>query len=413
MSIFSELKPFGIETGASSHRLPIVVDGTALDTGHRRRGIGRYVAGLLGELDGLADPRLACLRLHPRRHRGPGREHCPGGEDGSLSMPTWYLKRPPTGHLVRWAINEAVLQGELTRTGCAIYHATEPWALPVGHSFKTVVTCHDVIPLLFPEHYLNRDHFFWRTYYAWLRRKERWKKCDRIIAISEATKQTVIEHLHVPEEKIHVIYNGIDHDQFHPVVDQALLDAVRDRYELRRPFMLYLGGYDFRKNIGVAVRAMQEVPRSIDVELVLAGGMDKAERDEIEAIAASLGITDRVRILGYIDDRDVAGLYALARAFVYPSLAEGFGLQALEAMALGCPVIASDVSSLPEVVEDAGLLVDPRDPAAVGDAMTRLLENDELRQELVQRGFLQARKFSWQRCARETFEVYQDALNER
>lgn len=407
----------GIETAGEGEET-IVVDSTALDTGHRGRGIGRYVRGLVGGLDELMgqkgnDEQMAALQLNGGRGAG-GEVERAGRREPLVNLETWRMSRPPVGHLLRWGLNEWLLAGELAETGCELYHATEPWAVPVGPQFKTVLTVHDVIPLQFPEHYLEltkSGHLSWRVYYTWLKRNNRWDEVDRIIAISEATRDAVVEHLEVDPADIRVVYNGIDHEQFQPTDDPSELEKLRRRLGLEGPFLLYLGGYDYRKNVEVLVEAMARL-RDTDAHLVLAGGVKSHQRNGLERRAEAFGVADRVEILGYIDDEDLAGLYQLATAFVYPSIAEGFGLQLVEAMATGCPVVASDESCLPEVVGDAGLLVDPSDAADVGEAMRRVVEDDQLREQLSERGRRRARRFSWRRCARETLAVYRELFGE-
>jgi len=285
---------------------------------------------------------------------------------------------------------------------CRLFHATEPWALPISTRFATVATVYDVIPLLFPDHYLNRKHLDWRIYYAAMRRADRWNKCTHIIAISEAAKATISEHLGVPDEKITVVYTGIDHRLFRTAAPDTIA-RVRKNFALERPFFLYLGGYDYRKNIPTLIRAFAGIRRS-DVELVLAGGMNRRQRIDLERVCRKAAVS--VRFLGYVDDDAVPALYALATAFCYPSLAEGFGLQVLEAMAMGCPVVAANVSSLPEVVGDAGLLADVNDPDDFASALQRILDDSEQRQNLVARGRERAKQFSWRRCAEETLAIY-------
>jgi glycosyltransferase involved in cell wall biosynthesis len=405
--------PFGIDRSASPLSRAIVVDATALDTGHRERGIGRYVAGLLSGFAEIATggqplPDMVQLRL-AKPHASKIQARVAGTQDADESvLPVWGLRRPRSSHLMRWMINEAVLASELG--SCRLYHSTEPWALPLSERFPTVATCHDVIPLMFPEHYLNRKHLSWRVYYAALRRAKRWQKIEHVIAISEATKQSIMEYLGVPEERITVVYNGVDHGWSECLPEATALESVRRRYRLERPFFLYLGGYDYRKNIPALVRAFSLVPRRLEVDLVLAGGMTKSQSVAMSRMLASDNLNERVRCLSYVDDPDVPALYALALGFTYLSLAEGFGLQALEAMSLGCPILASNVSSLPEVVGDAGLLVSPMDEEQIAASMQRLFEDSALRQTLAAKGRERAAQFSWRRCADETLSVYRRAL---
>ncbi|MFP4597334.1 MAG: glycosyltransferase family 4 protein [Persicimonas sp.] len=395
----------------------MVLDATALDSGHRRRGIGRYVGGLTeGIYAQRAQHPLAeevkALRLRTgfgeKTQIRPAQTGAAG--DTRVQLPQWHLRRPTAQHRVRWVFNELFLTAELRHANAALYHSTEPWSAPVSRHFSTVLTCHDLIPLLFPEQYLNFDHLYWRAYYAWMERTGRWNRLTRIIAISEATRRSLVELLGVDEERIDVVYNGIDHEFFQPVEDSERVEEVRERYGLERPFVLYLGGYDFRKNIAALVEAMAEVPDTLGAELVLAGGMGEETAGELDALAGRLGVEDHIRHLGYIDDEDVPAMYSLAQVFAYPSLAEGFGLQALEAMACGCPVVAANCTSLPEVLGEAGLLVDPRRPTAIAEAISRILEDDAFRQDLRERGLERAAEFSWERCARETLEVYERAL---
>lgn len=420
----------GFADGSPPEPASVVVDATALDTSHRGRGIGRYVSGLLSGMAEILEDRpgrwvevfreeleaerpVATLRLGGRLHEllGPGGDdEVAGGAVESEQLGDWQIRRPPVRHFYRWVINELVLERELSVGGARLYHGTEPWSLPVSPSFRTVLTCHDVIPLMFPEEYLNLDHWDWRLYFRRLRREGRWAQCDRIIAISEATKRNVVDYLDVDPGRISVVPNGIDHDDFAPVDDEHRLRRFCRKYDIDRPYALYLGGYDYRKNISTLVRAAAFLPD--DASLVLAGGMGAGRKWRLEALARDIGVDDRISLLGYVDDSDLRALYSAADVFAYPSLAEGFGLQVLEAMTAGCPVVASDATSLPEVVGDAGLLVDPEDPYTFGQALRRVLTDDELQRELTDAGFERAREFSWRRCAEETLEVYERTLRE-
>jgi len=403
----------GIIAASTRPSPTVVVDATALDTGHAARGIGRYVRGLVEgltreEITADFDAPMVALRLETPR--APVVAGMPGAAT-ALAKPLaqWHLKRPSAQHRVRWVFNEALLAGELRAKNCALFHATEPWGVPVSARFATVLTCHDLIPLLFADQYLNFAHYYWRAYYAWMQRTKRWSSVERIIAISQATRTSLIEELGVDPSRIDIVYNGIDHGFFKPVLNPARLATVRERYDLKRPFILYLGGYDYRKNIKALVEAMAFVPGARDVELVLAGGMDAQSARQFEAIAAQQPAT-RLRRLGYIADADIPALYSMAALFCYPSLAEGFGLQALEAMACGCPVVSSDRTSLPEVIGDAGLLADPESPEALGHQISRVLEDPALAERLRVAGLARAAEFSWERCARETLDVYRRAL---
>ena len=411
-SVLRKLGVTGLTTSPGAEP-DVLVDATALDSDHRTRGIGRYVGNLVRAIEDIRpeSPNVGYLRLG-----GPlqelarlGRESAdvPGASEAAKPGRSSTLQRPPGPHLSRWILNEWRLAEELDGR-CEIYHGTEPAAIPVSDSFKTVVTCHDVIPLMFPDVYLRFPYVFWRLYYRRLRQTGRWGDIDHVIAISEATKRELLRHFDIEPERISVVHNGIDHEQFQPVEDERSIRGFCAEWELEKPFILYLGGYDYRKNVDVLIRALPHVPDEVD--LVLAGGVYSGDRRRMEELADSLGVGDRIRFPGYVDDEVLCELYAAAEVFAYPSLAEGFGLQLLEAMAVGCPVVASNRSSLPEVVGDAGLLVDPEDPKMIGEALRRCVDDEETRRRLEVDGRERAKEFSWRRTAEETIAVYRKVL---
>jgi glycosyltransferase involved in cell wall biosynthesis len=204
-----------------------------------------------------------------------------------------------------------------------------------------------------------------------------------------------------------VVYPGRD-ETLH-VVESA---PVRAKYKLPDDYILHVGTLQPRKNLIRLIEAMQAIrhaQRQVGIRnltLVLAGQPGWLSAP---VLAKAREHSDVVRLLGYVPDEDLAGLYSGARAFVFPSLYEGFGFPVLEAMACGTPVICSDTSSLPELVGEAALLVDPTDTSALASAVARVLSEDNLRAALVEKGFVQARKFSWDRTARETLEVLERA----
>ncbi len=396
----------------------VLVDASALDTDHRTRGIGRYVSGLLGGFEQLLADRPVAPSLRYLRLGGPlqkwlgpdaGENSIPGAAERMSDDRVLRLKRPPGPHLTRWLINEWRLADELAGA-CELFHATEPAAVCTGDTYETVVTMHDVIPLMYPDVYMQiPSYLFWPLYFPHLERQGRWRDLAHVIAISEATKRELHEHLGLRPAKITVVYNGIDHEQFQPVASRRV-EAFRRETGLPERFVLYLGGDDYRKNLGSLVRALPRVPEEVD--LVVAGGLSEGTRERLGELADKLRVADRLVFPGYVDDADVPALYAAASVFAYPSKAEGFGLQLLEAMAVGCPVVASDTSSLAEVVGEAGLLVDPEDAAELGEALARCLDDETLRADLERRGRERAGEFSWRRCAEETLEVYRTVLRD-
>ncbi|MFN7919152.1 MAG: glycosyltransferase family 1 protein [Bryobacteraceae bacterium] len=263
---------------------------------------------------------------------------------------------------------------------------------------RQICTFHDLIPLEHPE-WFNRRFASW---YGWLLpRLASWT--SHIIAISEFTKQRIVELCRVPAARITVIPNGVD-ARFHPQPAEAIEHA---RTELALPsaaYLLYVGSLEPRKNLAGLLAAWRRVHQSIpaDVWLVVAGAKGKA------GVFAQAGLGEappRVHFTGYVDDRLLPALYSGALASVYPSLYEGFGLPPLEAMACGTPAITSNTTSLPEATGGAALLVDPRDPGAIADAIEAVTSDGGLRASLRQRGLAWAGQFSWDHCARRTWEV--------
>jgi glycosyltransferase involved in cell wall biosynthesis len=264
-----------------------------------------------------------------------------------------------------------------------------------------ILTVHDLIP--------------W-TYYKI--RTPTWKANIRsiphighIIAISAYTKNELMVQLEIPEETIHVIPNGVDHQKFHPVPD-----PVRPAYlHPEDKILLYVGSEEPRKNLGVVLRALKDLTRVMpDVKLIKAGGSggDIYRQRCINEIRR-LDLAKNVIFTGAISDAELLALYNIADAFVFPSIIEGFGLPPLEAMACGCPVIASDRTSIPEVVGDAGILLDPEDPEAWRNAMFRILGEPATSENMKQKSLRQAAMFSWESCAKKTHELYSEIENNR
>jgi glycosyltransferase involved in cell wall biosynthesis len=279
--------------------------------------------------------------------------------------------------------------------------------LPLIHPQRSVVTVHDLGYHRFPEaHTLSQN-----VYLRWSTRYNA-RNAARILADSEATRRDLMLYYRVSESRIAVVYPGRD-ESMAPVVDPVLLAAVRARYGIVGPYLLYVGTLHPRKNLVRLVQAFAQLPARDsefplhDLRLVLAGQPGWLY-DEIMAQIRRLGLQDRVLLTGYVPDSDLPALLSEAVAFVFPSLYEGFGLPVLEAMACGTPVVCSSTSSLPEVAGEAALLIDPLDVAALAEALFRVVTDQGLRRALVERGFGQAKMFSWQRCAGQVLNVLEE-----
>ncbi len=359
-----------------------------------------------------------------------------------IGINAFFLKRPETGsgqytrHLLEALArvepaNEYILFGPAIRDSrFAIRNLRKLWfeqvsfpracrgldlahvpyfASPLFPTTPTVVTIHDLIPLILPAY---RGSLLVRAYTRLVAAAAR--RADAVIADSQASKRDIVRLLGIPSPRVHVVYLAAD-EKFRPVRDEALLGAVRRRYGLSDRYILYLGGFDCRKNVATLLRAFARLRRPADLKLAIAGRLP--ERDtpffpDPRRLAKELGIEEWVAFIGWVAEEDKPALYSGAVAFVFPSLYEGFGLPPLEAMACGAPVIASDRASLPEVVGQGGLLVDPTDVDGLAAAMERLLTDEGLRAELGERALVQAAKFRWEKTARETLAVYRKAIRD-
>jgi len=286
----------------------------------------------------------------------------------------------------------------------------------------TVVTVLDLIPLILPEY---RASALVRLYTALAARSVR--RAIRIIAISEWSKRDVVRLLRVPADRVHVIYLAAD-ERFRPVADRrdpATLADLRARHGLAERFVFYLGGFDARKDVVTLVRAFAAVRESLPGwQLVIAGRLrdDSPLFPDPRPVARELGLrvveapardpAADVVFTGRVTEADKPLFYSAAGVFAFPSRYEGFGLDPLEALACGAPVVCSNATSLPEVVGDAALLVSPGDVQGLAEALIRVATDDALRADLSARGPAQATRFSWSRAAEETLAVYREAVTE-
>ena len=280
---------------------------------------------------------------------------------------------------------------------------------PLASPKPLVVTVHDLIPFLFPEYAYSSLV----KLYNFLVKAAIPKAC-LILADSAHTRKDVIGFFKVSPEKVRVVYPGIG-EEFKPVRDKARLKAVREKYGLSGSFFLYLGGFDRRKNLGLLLNAYQILRNRLGNQtpiLVIAGKIPTHESPALLnplKIVQERGLEDCVKFTGWIADEDKPPIYSMAKAFLFPSLYEGFGFPPLEAMACGCPVLASCSSSLPEVLGEAALLLDPNCPEDWAEEMERVLKEPDFAQSLREKGVERAKVFSWESAARKVLSILEEA----
>lgn len=292
---------------------------------------------------------------------------------------------PPTALDIFWN-RFHILPIELLVGQTDIFHASD-WTQPPSQRAKLITTIHDLSPLVLWKMTNPKIVAAHRQRLYWVRRE-----IDKVIAVSQATKKDIMHYLGIPEEKIKVIYEAPD-PVFIPVGKEQI-GEIKRRLGINGDYLLAIGTQP-RKNIHRIARAMEKIKGC--PQLVVAG--QKWEDFESH---------NKVKYLGYVNDKDLPALYNGARALVYASLYEGFGLPILEAMACGCPVVTSNISSMPEVAGDAAVLVHPEEITEITKGIEIALFE---REKLVRKGFERVKKFSWKKVAQETLGVYKEVVN--
>jgi glycosyltransferase involved in cell wall biosynthesis len=348
--------------------------------GLRTSGLGEHACGVVRAIDALHAP----LVVHTARPEALVPLRAAVRRAPSLVLPDGGLR----AHLARIAWTQLVLGRRLASDRIDVLVNTIPEG-PLGSAVRQVTVVHDLIPLDFPDAYPRQQLYFRRLVPAMLRRAR------MVVAVSEATRRRVLEAYGLPPARVRTVLNGFDAERFGPE-GPALNDGGL-------PYVLFVGNLLPHKNLPRLVEAFARATASTPARLVIAGGGRPRAIAHLQALAERARAT--VEIRSFVAPAELAPLLRGARALVLPSLAEGFGLPAVEAMACGTPVIASNVSALPEVVGDAALLVDPLDTAALGDAIARVLADDRLRKELSARGLQRATRFSWAQCGAALLDV--------
>jgi glycosyltransferase involved in cell wall biosynthesis len=366
----------------------------------QRVGVGQYayqLARALGAVDRDTD-----YRLYPVFYHIVHPQYWHAALPAAPNMRVAFRHLPPTLVLRLWRRPGAERMKERLLGDVDVVHSTT-YCAPrfASRRRRLVVTIYDLTVLTHPEFHLpaNVAHCLGGT-------RRAIERAAALIAISEHTRAELVERLGAPKDLVRVVHCAVD-PGLRRVTDPARLAAVRRRYALPEHFALFLGALEPRKNVLRLVEAWAALDPAMrrDVRLVLAGAKGWLN-DSIHARVAELGVERSVQVIGYVAEADVAALYSLATVFAYPSLAEGFGLPVVEAMACGTPVLTSDASSLPEVAGDAALCVSPTRVDEIAGGLARLLGDTALRRELARRGLERAARYSWERAARETLAVY-------
>jgi glycosyltransferase involved in cell wall biosynthesis len=362
---------------------------------YRDYGIGTYVRNLIHQLARIDRDTEYVLLCRPQDRTEIG---FPG-----VNFRTVVESAPP------YSVSEQIrIPMALRREHIDLFHAPHYVLPPLIHC-RSVVTIHDCIHLMFPEYLPGRLAHGYARAQIWTAAH----RSDRILTVSETSKLDILRRFRVPADKVTVVYNAIDERLSLPPVEEDF-DRVRARYQLKDPFALYVGNIKPHKNLERLIEAFHELrqePAFESLKLVIIGDEISRYQDLRRAVHRHK-LHKHVRFFGFVPLETLAVLYRLASVFVVPSLYEGFGLPPLEAMYFGTPVVTSNVSSLPEVVGDAAILVDPYSPGSIADGMRRALMDEDLRAWLRGRGMARAREFSWVQSVERIREVYGEVMEQ-
>lgn len=349
--------------------MKVAIDVLPLQTGHKFRGVGIYTQNLIGSLQLI--------------------------EVTNFSV-------------------QSILQGKIPpNVDLVHYPYFDPFflTLPLRKPKPTIVTIHDVTPLVFPDKFPKGAR-------GWLKfqiQKLSLKGATAVITDSQNSKKDIVNHLGFPKEKIYVVPLAPG-EEFKPIADRRSLITIRKKYQLPKHFILYVGDVNWNKNIEGLIRAFKKLQSSKapKLQLVLAGKAleDKSlpETRLIFQLIKELNLIDQTRILGFVSTKNLVAIYNLAAVYCQPSFYEGFGLPVLEAMACGCPVVAANMASLQEICQKAAVMVDPYDVNDIAAGIKKVLSSSAVYDKLRKRGLKQAEKFSWKKTARQTIDVYQRVI---
>lgn len=352
-------------------------------------GIGTYVRNLLNQYS-MTDSTHAFYPIFAPRDAG----RFPGASSFTpcVSRSGKYSLRE------QWDIPRII-----KRVRADVYHSPH-YVTSIVKLAPTVVTIHDLIHLIFPEYLPSKASIG----YAKAMLSNAVKQADRIITDSECSKSDLINLLNAPEKKIHVIHLAAD-GRFGKRPESEWRPVLLHELGIMNPYILFVGNLKVHKNVAGLIRAFNMIPENLCRLLVIAGkGWNQSPL--LQQLVKENSLSDRVLVKERLSFNELNALYNGAELFVLPSLYEGFGLPPLEAMSAGTPVAASNVSSIPEICGDAAVYFNPARPDEIADRMLQLLKNVRLRKIQIQKGFERVKRYSWDKTAKETLNVYQEAV---
>ncbi len=330
-----------------------------------------------------------------------------------IRLQTHVVKTPfgnPAGNLAKVWFEQITFPRTCRKLGVDVAHVPY-FGSPLSPTVPTIVTIHDLIPMVLPEY---RGSLLVRLYTSLVAAAAPQAKI--VLADSEASKRDIVDRLNLPDKQVRVVYLA-PAPHFQPAESWDQIEAIQEKYNLPETFVLYLGGYDVRKNVSALIHAYTWVYATLGEQypLVLAGKLPKDDSDFFPdplKIARKLGIEAAILTPGWIAEEDIPLLYAAATVFVYPSRYEGFGLPVLEAMACGTPVVTTNAASIPELAGPAAFQLDPTDTKHMAAPIIRLCTEEDSVYEMAGRGLARADQFTWEKTASQTLQAYHDTLSQ-
>jgi glycosyltransferase involved in cell wall biosynthesis len=372
-----------------------------------------FEAGKMGGVETYFRNLVNHLQLQDSHHEFLLIDNGALGSDLPLSHPNFRSMKFPYApsslqgfvrNVLRNTIAVDPLERELDRLGLEVIHHPFTVLNPMNLATSSVLTFWDMQHEFHPEYFSAAERYFRAKNY-----RTSAQRATRIIASANFTKECLVERYGIPEGKIDVVYVGYG-DECKVGEDKAILDEIRTKFGLKKPFLYYPAATWPHKNHRTLLAALKILKETagFDGELVLTGIARQSHGELLGEIDRS-GLSAVVRILGYLPVEDLPGLYNLAKMMIFPSLFEGFGIPLVEAMACGCPVVCSRATCLPEIVDGAGLMFDPASPEDMAEKIWSVWSNDARREELRRLGLERAKIFDWRETARMTIRLYEKA----
>ncbi|NOQ68309.1 glycosyltransferase, partial [Patescibacteria group bacterium] len=355
--------------------------------GYAQTGIGNYIRHLLQCIFEMDKKNKYVIFLMPEEY-------------DKFNLPNKRIKKIKVS--ARWYgwKEQLLFPFQLYKANLDLMHFTH-FNSPILYFKRSIVTIHDITPFFFPGHKMRsiiRRIGFRTVFFSSV------KKASKVIAVSKSTKNDIVNHFKIKKDKINVIYEGVD-EQFKITPQPPLSGGLRKKYNITKPFIFYTGVWRDHKNLVGLIKAFEILRNKykLDYQLVL-GGKEDPYYPEVRETWEKLGLENEITRTGFIDQKDLPLFYNAAKVFIIPSFYEGFGLIGLEAFACGTPVISSNTTSLPEVLGNAALYFDPKDPKEMAEKIKLVLTDKKLYNELREKGFKQVEKYSWEKMGRETMD---------